>query len=77
MHRQEHSYLIVNSLIKVFNEDVALACLAQRRVALRPHNTAGSQTHEFTGSDKAKNSKTLPSASFYGRVVELLESALT
>ena len=37
---QSH-YLVVNSIIKILDEDVALAGLAQGWVALGPHNTAG------------------------------------
>jgi len=35
--------LVVNSLIEIFDENVALACLAQGGVTLRPHDAAGNE----------------------------------
>jgi hypothetical protein len=35
--------LVVNSLIEVFDENVALACLAQGGVTLRPHDPAANE----------------------------------
>ena len=33
-------YLIVNLLVQVLDEDVALTCLTQGRITLRPHDAA-------------------------------------
>jgi len=36
--------LIVNIFVQVLDEDIALASLTERRVALRPHDTAAVKT---------------------------------
>ena len=46
MNEQEQTRLVVNAFVKILDEDIALTSLAERGVALGPHDTAiGSKTH--------------------------------
>jgi hypothetical protein len=53
------TYLVVNELIQVFNEDIALASLAEGRVTLRPHDPARSEVFIGAGSDSKINGLTM------------------
>ena len=69
------SDLVVDLLVEVLDEDVALTSLAQRGVTLRPHDTASiAYKHRMDSAMTAPQN--LPGTAFDQRVVELLEGAL-
>ena len=69
------SDLVVDLLVEVLNEDVALTSLAQRGVTLRPHDTARiAYKHRMDSAMTAPQN--LPGTAFDQRVVELFEGAL-
>ena len=66
---------MVDRLIKVLDEDVALSSLAQSRVTLRPHDAA-KKHDKFNGHNDAGRILFLPSTTLNERVIEPVESAL-
>ncbi len=64
--------LVVNGFVEILDENIALASLAESRIALRPHDPAD-KTIESTSS--AQRGQAIPCTVFNQRVIELLKSA--
>jgi hypothetical protein len=75
MHiRKQFAYFVVNLLVQIFDENVALTSLTESGVTLGPHDTAG-MTRE--SRQNVRQSVCVPSAVLNEGIVELLQSTLT